>query len=836
MVHRICVAGRLLLASLVVCCVASARAQTCARAWQSVGGYPGVSTGLDEATTWVSESVTWDPDGAGPQQPWWVFTGNFDAVGDRPVQSTAAWDGTQIRPMDIYASGLAVHNGQLYASQNFSGGYLGLYRWNGSGWQGVAGMPPLAVQKIASYNGDLYLAGDFYYFTGPPNNQVVNYATLAKWNGTTLTYLPGQFRARNQESLFPGVVKRMRAVNGLLYIGGDFDQIGSTPYSNLVAWNGTSWVDVGGGTDNIVYDILADGSDVLIAGRFTNAGGVSTGQVARWNGTTFSAVGSAFTHPAFIPEVFSIARVAGTLYATGVLFNSGGLTTPWIAQLDEVDAWQPVDGGLSYPGFTLADRNGELMIGGWFYYAYNAGAQFGTSVGQIARYDGVNLQRVLTNPTGFEAPVFRNGEGDLQPTGVTAQIVHNNELFVGGTFYWIDGKLAIGSASWNGTRWRNFNSDVGLDVKSFATYQGDLYAYSYGRIVGAGEGLFRLVGETWQNVPTPEIIPWDERTVQSLQEYQGNLYFGGTLGVIDNSSGTSVVGRGITKWNGTSFNAIGNFGANIAVNAMTVFNGELIVGGNFNRVTHNGQTVNASCLAAWNGTSWRSLNSGIDVQWGSQVNALKVHNGKLYAAGEIYRFQGQSLGTGVIEYDGSSWRSTGPSAIFGPINTLEVHDGDLYAGGNIPFGENQSNGGSTLIGHVMRYDGLRWGSVANAQLRWGSYSSDGRVRSLASYQGLLAAGGEFDRIGTDSGATAISPYWAALQTTGVCCGDIDFNNDDLFPDSQDLEDMVAVLGGGPSACSTGRCDSIDFNRDQLFPDSLDLEAFISRLAGGACLR
>lgn len=830
--------GRAFVGLVVAACAApSALGQACQRSWQDLSGYPGVATSLDEGQTLITDSVTWDPDGAGPQQPWWVFTGNFDVAGDKSVLSTAAWDGTQVRPMGLYASSLAVHNGQLYGAQNFGGGFGGLYRWTGSQWQAVPGFANFAIQKIASYNGDLYIAGDFTYFTGPPNNPVVNYASIAKWNGSTVTYLPGQFNTRNQGSLIPGTIKRMRAANGLLFVGGDFDRVGSTPYANLVAWNGSAWVDVGGGVDNVVYDIQQDGAGVLVAGRFTQAGGVATGQVARWDGASFTPVAAPFTHSAFLPEVFSIARVNSRLYATGVFDNSGGVTMPWIAQLDDDTGWQPVDDGLSYPGLTLADRNGELMIGGWFYYVYNTGSPLGTSAGQVAAFDGQRLRRLFTNPTGFEVPVWRNGEGDLQPTGITRQIVFDNQLVVGGTFYWVGGQLALGTASWNGSEWEGFSDDITLDVKAFSPFQGSLYAYSYARIVGASEGLHRLQGRSWEFVPTPQIFLWDERSVQCMQEYQGNLYFGGTLGMVDTSSGTPVTGRGITRWDGTNFFQLGNFGANIAVNAMTVYNGELIVGGNFRQFTHNGQTIQAACLAAWNGTSWRSLNAQIDPLWGSEVFALAVHNGKLYAAGAIYRFEGQPLATSVLEYDGTTWRTTGPSQIFGPISTLAVHEGDLYAGGNLPFGENTSGGGSTLMGHVMRYDGVRWSSVATTTLQWGSYPADGRVRSLASYNGKLAVGGEFDRVATLlEGPGAVSPYWITLATTGDCCGDLDFNNDDLFPDSLDLEDLVAVLSGGPNACSTGRCDSIDFNRDELFPDSLDLDAFLSRLAGGACLR
>ncbi len=69
-------------------------------------------------------------------------------------------------------------------------------------------------------------------------------------------------------------------------------------------------------------------------------------------------------------------------------------------------------------------------------------------------------------------------------------------------------------------------------------------------------------------------------------------------------------------------------------------------------------------------------------------------------------------------------------------------------------------------------------------------------------------------------------------TSVVGCDSIDFNQDTLFPDDQDLVDLLTVLAGG--ACSTGTCSDIDFNNDGLFPDDTDLIAFLSVLAGGPC--
>ena len=73
-------------------------------------------------------------------------------------------------------------------------------------------------------------------------------------------------------------------------------------------------------------------------------------------------------------------------------------------------------------------------------------------------------------------------------------------------------------------------------------------------------------------------------------------------------------------------------------------------------------------------------------------------------------------------------------------------------------------------------------------------------------------------------------YWFQFQVndTGTC--DIDFNNNCVFPEDQDVVDFFNVLAGAD--CAT--CDSIDFNRDTVFPDDQDVIDFFNVLAGAAC--
>ncbi len=65
------------------------------------------------------------------------------------------------------------------------------------------------------------------------------------------------------------------------------------------------------------------------------------------------------------------------------------------------------------------------------------------------------------------------------------------------------------------------------------------------------------------------------------------------------------------------------------------------------------------------------------------------------------------------------------------------------------------------------------------------------------------------------------------------CDSIDFNNDALFPDTQDIDDFLIVFSGGP--CSNDpNCGDVDFNNDGLFPDTADIDSLLRVFSGGPC--
>jgi hypothetical protein len=72
---------------------------------------------------------------------------------------------------------------------------------------------------------------------------------------------------------------------------------------------------------------------------------------------------------------------------------------------------------------------------------------------------------------------------------------------------------------------------------------------------------------------------------------------------------------------------------------------------------------------------------------------------------------------------------------------------------------------------------------------------------------------------------------------GTICDSIDFNQDGLFPDTQDISDFLSVFAGGDCAApNPPDCNNdIDYNNDGLFPDTRDIDALLSAFSGGPCL-
>jgi hypothetical protein len=113
-------------------------------------------------------------------------------------------------------------------------------------------------------------------------------------------------------------------------------------------------------------------------------------------------------------------------------------------------------------------------------------------------------------------------------------------------------------------------------------------------------------------------------------------------------------------------------------------------------------------------------------------------------------------------------------------------------------------------------------------------SIDGRGNGEGGSAGFSDTGWLAIRIGDNIGNQIV--YRARVNPPVAACDDIDFNNNGVFPEDQDVADFFEVLAGGtPVNCDpVAGCNDIDFNNNGVFPEDQDVADFFEVLAGGVC--
>jgi hypothetical protein len=286
------------------------------------------------------------------------------------------------------------------------------------------------------------------------------------------------------------------------------------------------------------------------------------------------------------------------------------------------------------------------------------------------------------------------------------------------------------------------------------------------------------------------------------------------------------------------------------VNSMAIYNGQLMVGGNFG--TAGGVTL-VGGVALWDGAAWSRMNSGFN----QSPSAVCVYAGRAYASGSFggtndgvalsgigsWASPGpwQSPGSGLpyvglsmavynnelivggypgvnctMRWNGSSWGNLG-AGVAGYVLALSVYDDgtgpDLIAAGSF------TTAGGAPANRIARWNGSTWQPLANG------LPSD--VNAVTVYNGLLVAAGNFSTV---NGV----PYnyiatWGCPPPT---CGSADFNCDGDTGTDADIEAFFACLSGN---CPGAPCtNSADFNHDGDIGTDADIEAFFRVLGGGNC--
>ncbi|MBT8304030.1 MAG: PQQ-dependent sugar dehydrogenase, partial [Bacteroidia bacterium] len=212
--------------------------------------------------------------------------GNFSQAGAVNANNIAVWnESTGWNSLGSGTNGIVNtieidSNGNVYIGGNFSQvdgiDANNIALWDGSSWNALAtgtNGPVLAME--IDINDNLYVAGIFETIGNMTSRNI------ASWNGNEWSALmdtsTSQIGTNNE-------IRSLHiADDGILYVGGNFDEAGGNTANRIATWNGSNWSTLGDGTSGFVQAITSTSSDVYLGGNFALAGEQTVNRIVGWN-------------------------------------------------------------------------------------------------------------------------------------------------------------------------------------------------------------------------------------------------------------------------------------------------------------------------------------------------------------------------------------------------------------------------------------------------------------------------------------------------------------------------------------------------------------------------
>lgn len=345
-----------------------------------------------------------------------------------------------------------------------------------------------------------------------------------------------------------------------------------------------------------------------------------------------------------------------------------------------------------------------------------------------------------------------------------------------GIFAWVSADSARANAQ-NCPAWQTDYSYPGISSRAYAFTEFDdgsglaLYAAGgfFSPTAPESMGLMRWDGQEWRHVASSGLgapSGWFKDLAVFDDGSGPELYATGTFGSVG-----GVSARGIAKWNGTTWSALGSGLGTLSIQAGTgaaleVFDDgsgpALYVCGDFD--TAGG--VTSPRVARWRTNGWSAVGAGFGPLTG--VGDLVVFDdggGPALYAGGVTQF-GTPYPVGVLaRWNGTAWTNLISAAQSGYVFRLCTHDDGagtaLYFSGAF----SQVNGVAAL--GLARFKNGAFSAV-------GDLSALGQVRSIESFPGPngpeLVVGGKFSSVGGVSAKNVASlraGQWRSIEPAGA---------------------------------------------------------------------
>ncbi|CAG1002888.1 hypothetical protein PHYC_03027 [Phycisphaerales bacterium] len=316
----------------------------------------------------VNAVTTWDPDGAGPTQPWLVVGGEFTRFGGVTARNIAAWDGSQWRALgDTLTSAVAAVAAHDFDGDGpapprlVAGTNVAVHSWDGATWVALGAAFDNTVRTLCSHDPDgngpdapeLFVGGSFSL------SGTTAVSRVALWGGAAWT--------SSGWSATSGEVYMLKSVdwsgNGpqprKLFAAGSFSAGGSRSVALRDGTLGWQYL-VGSSTGGIAkwIDLVDPDGDgprgrELICGGNTQYLGASYQSaypgLGAWDGQRWGPLGDEFVGMWSVPGVTSFqwhdedgaGPNPASLFAAGAFCAAGGHLANCLARM-EGDQWRGI--------------------------------------------------------------------------------------------------------------------------------------------------------------------------------------------------------------------------------------------------------------------------------------------------------------------------------------------------------------------------------------------------------------------------------------------------------------------------------------------------------------
>lgn len=365
---------------------------------------------------------------------------------------------------------------------------------------------------------------------------------------------------------------------------------------------------------------------------------------------------------------------------------------------------------------------------------------------------------------------------------------YNDTIFSTGFFHTVCDADAAFVAAWDGSYWNSVGTTFAQEGHAIDSINGQLYAALY-QFTTDSNYVYTYNGSTWSTVGNgvfqnnPGAGFPKNANIYDIIEYDGKIIACGDFDIAGD-----VVVNGIMQWDGTTWLPLGEgltefipgMPSILYPHNMTIFDGDLIVAGNFYKA--GGTIVNG--IARWDGTTWHALGAGFN----KSVYAVCAYNGELYAGGEFTQSGTTTLGC-IAKWSGSEWVNPGfdlayeITGLHEFVHTLRVFNGNLFITGG--FDQLIIDGVTNAVGSILAYDGTSINILEGGVI--------GEIEAITAYENGILVAGNFSAAG---GVPAEN--FAVYQYPDIPVNNYAFTNILIYPNPTHDRVFVELQKGTPA--------------------------------------